>query len=98
MLLRGAWKAPDLQDLQRTITGLSPAQKELLREVAVRLAMTGTHDLLFALHEEADGAVQVLVDGKNVAKLSDGLHGEIFGDDGPRKRADKKGSGFKSLY
>jgi hypothetical protein len=42
------------------------------------------HDLLFALQEESDaeGAVRVYVNGDEVAKLSDGLHGEIFGDDG----------------
>ena len=39
------------------------------------------HDLLFALQEESDaaGAIRLFVDGQEVAKLSDGLHGEIFG-------------------
>jgi hypothetical protein len=42
------------------------------------------HDLLFAIqeHAEAGGSVRVLVDGQEVATLSDGLHGEIFSDKG----------------
>src|ERR1043166_6962204 len=61
MLLNGAWKAPELQELQRRISGFTDARKE---------------------EADSGGAVRVLVDGHEVAKLSDGLHGEIFGAEG----------------
>ena len=84
MLLCGAWKAPDLQELQKKISLLNEGEKQTVRDIAEQIITAGMHDLLFALQEQADtdGAVRVLVDGKEIAKLSDGLHGEIFGDEG----------------
>jgi hypothetical protein len=85
MILQGAWKAPDLQKLQQMVARLGDGDKQMLRELVERLSTTGMHDLLFALQEQADddaGTIRLLVDGKEVAKLSDGLHGEIFGEEG----------------
>ena len=44
----------------------------------------GLHDFLFALQEAHDleRGIEVLVDGKNVAELSDGLQGEPCGGEG----------------
>jgi hypothetical protein len=83
-LLRGEWKAPDTQELQDRVKGLKDAERQVLRDLIEHITTTGMHDLLFALQEQADadGAIRVLVDGNEVAKLSDGLHGELFGDDG----------------
>src|SRR5271165_1189754 len=76
MLLRGAWRAPELQVLQKKDSSFSDAEKQLIRDVADKAIATGMHDLLLALQEEADagGAIRLLVDGTEVAKLSDGLH------------------------
>jgi hypothetical protein len=84
MILHGAWKSPDTQELQKRVASLSDADKLLLRDLVERITTTGMHDLLFALQEESDtdGAIRFFVDGKEVAKLSDGLHGEIFSDEG----------------
>lgn len=81
MMLSGGWKAPDLQELQVKLSGLTDAQKQTVRELAEQITTAGMHDLLFAI-TESGGAVRVLVDGQDVAGHSDGLHGEIFGDDG----------------
>lgn len=81
MMLSGGRKAPDLQELQVKLSGLTDAQKQTVRELAEQITTAGMHDLLFAIAEPG-GAVRVLVDGQDVAGLSDGLHGEIFGDDG----------------
>jgi hypothetical protein len=84
MILSGRWKAPSLQELQTRISRFSETDKGTLCELAAHLTTTGMHDLLLALQDEADadGSVRVFVDGREVAKLSDGLHGEIFGEDG----------------
>jgi hypothetical protein len=84
MVLHGAWKAPGIQELQKRVASLSDADKMVLRDLAEHITTTGMHDLLFALQEEADadGAIRLFVDGKEVARFSDGLHGEIFGDEG----------------
>jgi hypothetical protein len=81
MMLSGGWKSPELQELQTKLSGLTDAQKQTVRELAERITTAGMHDLLFAI-ADSGGAVKVLVDGQDVSKLSDGLHGEIFGDDG----------------
>ena len=83
-LLAGAWKAPELQELQKSLSQLDDAQKQLLYDVVDHITKTGMHSLLFALQEQADadGSIRVFVDGQEVAKLSDGLHGEISGDEG----------------
>jgi hypothetical protein len=81
MMMSCGWKAPDLQKLQTKLSGMTDAQKQTVRELAEELTTAGMHDLLFAI-SDSGGAVKVLVDGEDVAKISDGLHGEIFGDDG----------------
>jgi len=57
---------------------------------------SSTHDFLFAIQEQADFEedIQLNVANKNVAELSDGLHGEIFSESGWIK----KYSAFKDLY
>lgn len=84
MLLRGAWKSPATQDMQRRLGFLTDEQRQLIREVADRIITTGMHDFLFALQEASDAnqGIEIRVDGENVASLSDGLHGEIFSDEG----------------
>lgn len=84
MLLRGAWKAPAAQRLQIEISEFSETEKGTIRKIAHHIIISGMHDLLFALQEEADaeGSIRVLVDNSEVAKDSDGMHGEIFGDKG----------------
>ena len=84
MVLRGQWKTPDLQNLQKRLSGLSAQDHATVREMVGRVITAGMHDLLFALQEESDakGSIRVTVDGHDVARLTDGLHGEIFGEDG----------------
>ena len=83
-LLAGKSKALEVQELQRKLAQLSEDEKKLVRDLVEDITTDGMHDLLFALQEEADagGAIRVLVDDKEVAKVSDGLHGELFGDEG----------------
>jgi hypothetical protein len=84
MLLSGSWNAPGVQDLQQRLVALPEDCRALIREAAEHMVVTGMHDLLFALQEEADndGAIRLTVDGVEVAKESDGMHGEIFSDEG----------------
>lgn len=84
MLLRGAWKAPGAKELQEKISRFSETDKEVIGEIAEHIITAGMHDLLFAFQEEADGdgEIQVLVGGSEIAKLSDGMHGELFGNQG----------------
>jgi hypothetical protein len=84
MLLSGSWKAPAVLNLQNKLAELPEDSRDLIREVAEHMVVTGMHDFLFALQEQADddGSIRLTVDGVEVAKESDGMHGEIFSDEG----------------
>lgn len=84
MYLRGKWSAPESQVIQERLSRMPPEDQASIRDLVDRLITSGMNGLLFALQEEtdADGSIRVVVDGQEVAKLSDGLHGELFGEDG----------------
>ena len=84
MLLTASWKAPSAQKLQDRLATLNDEQRDILRETAEHLITAGMHDFLFALEEDADsgGSIRIMVDGTDLAEASDGLHGEIFTENG----------------
>ncbi len=63
---------------------LTDEQRVVLRECLISSLDGGIHDLLFKLQEQADfeNSIQIIVDGRNVEEESDGIHGELFGEDG----------------
>lgn len=83
-LARGHWKAPGLAKLQKDLTTFTPEQLAIIRRTVVESIDTGVHDFLFSLQEnlDFDNNIQIHVEGKNIAELSDGLHGELFTEDG----------------
>ena len=84
LLAKGHWKAPSLQRLQRDLNALNKKQLSIVRRCVVSAVDAGIHDFLFALQElaESEDDIQVLVQGENIGKTSDGLHGELFSDEG----------------
>ena len=90
--LKGEWKAPSLRKLQRALATLDTKQKDIVRR-GVRAAVDkGIHDLLFALQETGDeDEISVMIDGKKITDLSDGLHGEPFGAEGWQGRFSEYG-------
>lgn len=83
MLQDGKWKAPALAELQRAAAGMDPEAKQVVLAIVRQAIDDGIHDFLFALGEAADeGELALLIDGTDVTKESDGLHGEYVSDDG----------------
>lgn len=84
LMQQGRWKSPAIQELQRALAGLPPAEKELMLKAVVDVVDTALHDFLFALQDSHDRGlgIEVLVDGENVADASGMLHGEHLGEDG----------------
>lgn len=83
-MLAAKAKAPALQKLQGELESLDQEQRALFRRAFVTSLDSAIHDFLFALQEQHDsgGRVAVLVDGSRIAEASDGLHGELFTEDG----------------
>ncbi|KAF2330383.1 hypothetical protein [Flavobacterium ginsenosidimutans] len=83
-LLKNKSKAPSNLKLQTEINKFDESQKELIKEIVIRSIDVAIHDFLFSLQELADfeNNIQILVNGKNIVELSDGIHGESYSEDG----------------
>lgn len=94
-LLKGDWKAPDLLELQRVLGTLNDTQKAAFLKAVTNAIDGAMHDFLFALQEQADfdNDIQIMVDGKDIVELSDGIHGEAYSDDGWFAKYSRHGSG-----
>ena len=75
---------PRLVHLEDDLRSLNDEHLCILKRCIVEAVDVAIHSFLFQVHEyaEQENAVQVCVNGVNVAHLSDGLHGELFGKDG----------------
>lgn len=83
-LTQGFWKVPSLQSLQEELKQFDEKQLSIIRQCIVSTLDDAIHDFLFALQvsSDLDRGIQVIVDGQNVAELSDGLNGEPYAEDG----------------
>lgn len=92
-VLSGTTKFPRLRPLSEAVATMTQDQREVVRR-CVRMALDqGLHDFLFALGESHDmeKGIEVLIDGENIAEQSDGLAGELFGENGWFARYSKHG-------
>jgi hypothetical protein len=92
-LLAGRWKAPGLQALLADLSRLTAEQRSVVRRCVIESLDAGLHDFLFALSEAHDAGqgIAVVVDGQDVAALSDGLQGEPYSEEGWLARFSKYG-------
>jgi len=83
-LLEDKWKAEDLKELQQKLKQFNQEERKILNELIENILTHSIHDFLFSIQENSDldKGLEILIDNENVATLSDGLHGEIFGDEG----------------
>jgi hypothetical protein len=90
-LLAARWKSAPA--LQAELARFSDRQKALVRRCAIAGIDNAVHDFLFKLQEIADSKndIQMLVDGRNVVPLSDGIHAEPAGPDGWQARFSRYG-------
>ena len=84
LLMKNHWKTPALQVLQAKLDRFSTEEKDVILDAFIDSIDSAIHDFLFALQERAhfEKDFQILVDRENIAEISDGIHGEAFGDDG----------------
>ena len=77
----GFAKAPDLVKLNLLLSKFTEEQKVIVKKLLTVAVDAGIHDFLYAIDSEKEN-MEVNIGGKNIAKLSDGLQGEIFTEDG----------------
>ena len=70
--------------LQKELQEFDSKQLETIEKLVANVLVASAHDFLFALEERNDFKedIALVVDGVNVADESDGLQGEIFGEEG----------------
>jgi hypothetical protein len=83
-VLAGKYKSQRLIELHQQLLSLDDSQRAIALSFVRRVIDVGIHDFLFSLVERSDvqNDISVLVDGEDVVKLSDGLHGEAYSEDG----------------
>ena len=81
-LIKGELKT--YKNLQKEVSKFNNKQLVTLKRCFVTMFNEALHDLLFALQEsyENNKDINIIVDGKNIAELSDGLNGELYSDEG----------------
>lgn len=83
-LLSNSLRSPSTQALQAELQAFTPQQLDTLRSLVRNSVDAGIHNFLFRLQElsEGVGSARVFVNGEDVARLSDGLHGEPYSSQG----------------
>lgn len=79
-ILKNESKAPVYSELQSKLSQLTSDQKESVKIAVLASFDSAIHDFLFAIQDV--NHIQILVEGKNIVDLSDGIHGESFSDEG----------------
>src|SRR4051812_1454313 len=84
LVQKGHWNDEETKMVQKAITALDTKTKKLISDCVADALATGMHDFLFALQEAHDNeeGIGVVVDRTDVAEVSDGLNGELYGDNG----------------
>lgn len=83
-LVEGRLKSPSVAKLIQQLKNCTPEQLSLMEKVLQEVVISPSHDFLFAVQERIDfeNDIRLLVDEVEIAKESDGLHGELFTGDG----------------
>ena len=78
--VQGVMKDEDSQRLFEQVNKLSAEQQLLINEIIPQIVDLSLHNML-CLFEEHD-EFQIVIEGENIADISDGLSGELYTSDG----------------
>jgi len=67
-------------DISNKLGQFSKEQMEIIEKLVINIMLSSTHDFLFSVQNDDD--LKVFLNEFNVAEISDGLHGELFGNEG----------------
>lgn len=84
-LIHSKIKAPSSLSLQEELSKFTDDEINLIRKLFLDSIDSGIHDFLFAVQEVNDleeEDINIIVNGENIAALSDGLQGELFTEEG----------------
>ncbi|MGG3283605.1 hypothetical protein [Paenibacillus solani] len=84
MINAGLLKSPSTQRLIQDYNQFNKDQREIIQRVLINSIDSGIHDFLFKIQEEQDmnKRIKIKVNDIDIAVESDGLHGELFTEDG----------------
>jgi uncharacterized membrane protein YqiK len=79
-LVSGFGGAPANRELQNKLSLFTDDQKETVKEVIMKVVDQTLHHVLWMFEQEEE--IDLIVDGVNLREASDGLAGELYGEDG----------------
>ncbi len=93
LLAKGAIISSRVKFLQEDLSKLDEQQISLIKRCIIASIDAAVHDFLFTLQEyyENTGNIQINIDNVNIIALSDGMHGELFTEDGWMAKFSKYG-------
>lgn len=78
--VQGVMKDKDSQLLFEKVSRLSEDQQLLINEIIPQIVDLSLHNMLCVFEEHDE--FQIVIDGENIADISDGLSGELYTSDG----------------
>lgn len=77
-------KSPLTMKLRNELQNFNSTQLATIEKLVVNVLIASSHDFLYALEERNNNEedITIYIDGENLAEMSDGLNGELFGKDG----------------
>lgn len=78
--VQGVMRGEDSQRLFERVNKLSEEQQLLINEIIPQIVDLSLHNMLCVFEEHDE--FQIVIDGENIADISDGLSGELYTSDG----------------
>lgn len=78
--VQGIMKDKESQLLFERVSKLSEEEQLLINEIIPQIVDLGLHNMLCVFEEHDE--FQIVIDGENIADISDGLSGELYTSDG----------------
>lgn len=78
--VNGIMKDVSSKELYNEVQHLNDSQHQLIQKIISQVTDLSLHNMLFMLEEHDD--VELLMNGENIAEISDGLSGELYTEDG----------------
>lgn len=80
MIIDGKMKDKESVMLYRNFKCMDKETKQIIKSIIPRIVDLGLHNFLWMFEEDEN--IQILVQGKNINDISDGLAGELYAEDG----------------
>lgn len=83
-LVQNKLKSQSTEALRKDMQQFNEQQITIINNLVTNILTSSIHDFLYSIEERTnfENDLEILIDGKNIIELSDGLNGELFSNEG----------------